>query len=94
LEEVIVPGTPGEQEIGDWLAGYVGELLARPAAEIDRDTAFGSFGLDSATAIGITGELEEWLGIGIDPEAAEEYPTIRLLGQHLAARVAARRTAM
>jgi acyl carrier protein len=94
LEEVIVTAIPGEQEIGDWLAGYVGELLARPAAQIDRDTAFDCFGLDSATAIGITGELEEWLGISIDPGAAEDYPTIRLLGRHLAARVAARHTAM
>jgi acyl carrier protein len=80
---------PGEQEIGSWLADYVGELLARPAAEVDRDGTFDSFGLDSATAIGITGELEEWLGIRIDPQAAEDYPTIRLLSRHLAARVAA-----
>lgn len=81
---------PTEREIDSWLAEYVGELLTLPSAEIDRDATFDSFGLDSATAIGITGELEEWLGISIDPDVAYEYPTIRSLGRHLAALVAAK----
>lgn len=75
---------PTELEIGIWLADYVGELLARPSAEISRDATFDSFGLDSATAIGITGELAEWLGIPVDPDVAYDYPTIHLLGRHLA----------
>ena len=48
-----------EQEIDDWLASYVGELLALPSAGIDRDATFESFGIDSANAIGISGELQE-----------------------------------
>lgn len=76
---------PTEREIETWLAEYVGELLALPSGEIDPDATFDSFGLDSATAIGITGELEEWLGISIDPDVAYNYPTIRSLSSHLAA---------
>ena len=79
---------PSERDIDSWLAEYVGELLTRQAAEINRDATFDSFGLDSATAVGITGELEEWLGIQIDPDVAYDYPTIRSLGRHLAALVA------
>lgn len=77
-----------EQEIGDWLASYVGELIARPASEIDHDATFDSFGIDSANVIGITGELQAWLGISIDPEAAYDYPTIRALAGYLAELVA------
>lgn len=80
--------SPAEQRIGEWLAGYVGELIARPASEIDHDATFDSFGIDSANAIGITGELQAWLGISIDPEAAYEYPTIRSLAGYLAERAA------
>lgn len=83
---------PGERAIGEWLADYIGELLARPGGDVDRDTTFDSFGLDSATAIGITGELAEWLGIPVAPDVAEEYPTIRSLSRHLAALAANRGT--
>ncbi|MGH3252035.1 MAG: acyl carrier protein [Trebonia sp.] len=76
-----------ELRIGEWLASYVGELIARPASEIDQDVTFDSFGIDSANVIGITGELQTWLGVSIDPEAAYEYPTIRLLAGYLAERV-------
>ena len=78
-----------EQEIDDWLASYVGELLALPSAGIDRDATFESFGIDSANAIGISGELQEWLGVSIDPEIAYQYPTIRSLACYLAGLVAA-----
>ena len=83
-------GIPTERELEGWLADYIGELLAVPSAEIDRNSTFQSFGVDSANAIGITGELEDWLGIPIDPEVAYDYPTIRSLGQYLAAAVAAK----
>jgi acyl carrier protein len=75
---------PAEHEIGEWLASYIGELIAKPAAEIDHNATFGSFGIDSANVIGITGELQEELGISIDPEAAYDYPTIRSLASYLA----------
>jgi len=79
---------PCDREIGNWLADYVGELIHAPGAEIDRDGTFDSFGLDSAAAIGITGELEQWLGIRIDPYVVDDHPTIRSLSLHLAALVA------
>lgn len=83
-------GIPGEREIDGWLAEYVGELLALPGSAIDRDATFDSLGLDSVTAIGITGELAEWLGVPVNPAVADDYPTIRSLGRHLAALVAAK----
>lgn len=80
--------SPMEEQIGEWLASYVGELIARPASDIDHDATFDSFGIDSANLIGITGELQAWLGISIDPESAYDYPTIRALTAYLAGLVA------
>ncbi|WP_042411250.1 acyl carrier protein [Streptacidiphilus carbonis] len=75
---------PAEHEIDSWLAEYIGELLTLPSAEIDREATFDSLGLDSATAIAITGELEDWLGLQLDPNVAYVHPTIRSLSRYLA----------
>ena len=80
--------SPADHEIAEWLASYIGELTARPSAEIDRNATFESFGIDSANIIGITGELQDELGISIDPEAAYDYPTIQSLASYLAGQAA------
>lgn len=80
--------SPADHEIAEWLAGYIGELTARPSTEIDHNATFDSFGIDSANVIGITGELQHELGISIDPEAAYDYPTIHSLASYLAERAA------
>ncbi len=66
------------------MVAYLARLLETSPAEIDVDASFEQFALDSVTAIGMTGELEEWLGVQVDPMAAYDYPTIRSLSQYLA----------
>lgn len=41
------------------------------------------YGLDSVTAVGLAGELEEWLGRQITPTLIYDYPTIAGLIQYL-----------
>ena len=41
------------------------------------------FGLDSAAAVGITGELEQWLGRRLSPTLVYSYPTIATLAHHI-----------
>jgi len=45
---------------------------------------FDDFALDSATAIGMTGELEDWLGKPVDPTLVYDYPTIEQFSKCLA----------
>ncbi|MBC7544106.1 MAG: acyl carrier protein [Candidatus Sericytochromatia bacterium] len=58
--------------------------MALDPHEVDVDTAFDRLGLDSVTAIGMTGALDEWLGHRIDPNIVYQHPTVTRLATHLA----------
>ncbi|MDJ0635262.1 MAG: acyl carrier protein [Xenococcaceae cyanobacterium MO_188.B29] len=42
---------------------YLSDLLLIDAQEIDVTVPFDRYGLDSASAIGLTGDLQEWLAV-------------------------------
>lgn len=69
-----------EQFIVEYLSG---ELALEPE-EIDVNTDFSSFGIDSVAAIGMIGALEEASGRFIDPSVWADHPTIRALSTFLA----------
>jgi acyl carrier protein len=70
-------------EIQAWLVSYLAEQLEIDADDIDVAIPFDRYGLDSTTAIGLTGDLEDWLGYRLDPTLLYDYPTIEALVQHL-----------
>jgi acyl carrier protein len=72
------------EEIQQWLINYLARSLERSPDEIDVTVPFDDFALDSATAIGMTGELEDWLGKHVDPTLVYDYPTIEQFSQCLA----------
>lgn len=74
---------PGEQEIRDWLTRRIASALEVPAGEIDIASEFPSFGVDSVTAVAVTGDLEQWLGRTLDPTLLFTYSTIDSLARHL-----------
>lgn len=80
---------PTVHEIRNWLIAKLAQHLKVDAQRIDVRQPFASFGLDSMTAVCITGELEEWLGRTLPHTLAYDYPTIEALGEHLAGRPAA-----
>lgn len=67
-----------------WLISKVAENLEIDAKEIDIHEPFVSFGLDSAQAVGLAGDLEEWLGKKLSPTLVWDYPTIESLATFLA----------
>jgi len=79
----------GAQAICDWLAAQIGQRSGRSAAQIDIHQPFVSFGLDSVALVGISGELEDWLGKKVSPTLLYGYPTIAALAEHLSADPAA-----
>ena len=78
-----VPKKPIAAEIQTWLVSYIAELLEIESDEIDMTTPFDRYGLDSAAAVGMTGDLSEWLGLELDPTVAYDYPTIEALAGYL-----------
>jgi 1-acyl-sn-glycerol-3-phosphate acyltransferase len=75
------------QEIEQWLVGHLAAELAVQPGEIDVRRPLTSLGLDSMTAVILSGDLEERLGVSLPPDLLEEYSTIESLSRHLASRV-------
>jgi acyl carrier protein len=75
---------PSASEIQAWMVSYVAQLLEVEPDEIDVTLAFDQYGLDSAAAVGMTGDMEDWLGTRLDPTLLYDYPTIEALARHLA----------
>ncbi|MEW6495753.1 MAG: acyl carrier protein [Cyanobacteriota bacterium] len=75
---------PSAAEIQAWMASYLAHLLALETDEVNVSIPFDRYGLDSSVAIGLTGDLEDWLERKLDPTLLYDYPTIEALAQHLA----------
>lgn len=74
---------PSKSEIETWIVDYVAELLEVEPDKIDVTIPFDRYGLDSSAAVGLAGDLEDWLDEELDPTMLYDYPTIRSLTQHL-----------
>jgi acyl carrier protein len=70
-------------EIQDWIVAYLADLLEVEAEEVDVTVPFDRYGLDSSAAVGLTGDLETWLGTEVEPTLLYDYPTVEALVEHL-----------
>jgi acyl carrier protein len=78
----IRPRTP--EEVQEWFLTYLAQTLQAAPDRIDIKAPFEVLGMDSVTAVGMSGDLEAWLGFSVDPMAVFDYPTIESLSNHLA----------
>lgn len=70
--------------IEDWLVPRLAGALGVPAAEIDAKAPLSRYGLGSVEAVVLVGDLEEWLGVPLEPTLLWDHPTIAGLAVHLA----------
>lgn len=70
-------------EIQAWTVAYVANLLEVTPEEVDITIPFDRYGLDSLAAVGLTGDLQDWLGVDVDPTLLYDYPTIEGLVKYL-----------
>jgi acyl carrier protein len=77
-------GVPDAEQIQAWLIDYLARLLEIPRDEISVVDSFQVFGLDSAAAVGLSGDLGRWFGRKLEPTLAYDYPTIGSLSAYLA----------
>jgi acyl carrier protein len=73
--------------IQDWCVNYIARIANMPVGQVDPSVEIDHFGLDSAMAVALIMELEEWLDIELAPELLFEYPTVAGLSVHLASRL-------
>ena len=87
---VMLPGAAStETEIRQWCLAYLARTVEESSIAIGPDIPFPQMGLDSATSAYFIVELEEWLGVELEPELVFDYPTVGDLARHIAARQAA-----
>jgi len=81
-----VEGRPSASFAGiqAWLVTKLAAALGLGPDEIHVEAPFARHGLNSLAAVGLTGELAEWLGRSLAPTLLYEYPSIASLSRYLA----------
>jgi acyl-CoA synthetase (AMP-forming)/AMP-acid ligase II/acyl carrier protein len=74
-----------EADITAWLVARLARESGLHPDELDLAQPFASFGLDSARALLLIGDLETWLGRRVNPVVLWNYPTVEKLARHLTA---------
>ncbi|HEY0967632.1 MAG TPA: MupA/Atu3671 family FMN-dependent luciferase-like monooxygenase [Opitutaceae bacterium] len=76
--------TPSADELATWLRGRIAATLKCAPEAIDLHAPFSAYGLDSASLVSLSGELQEFLGRSVPPMVMYDYPDIARLAAHLA----------
>lgn len=76
-----------ETNIQEWLIYKISRLSGKPLDEVDVAKPFAEYGLDSVHAVGLSGDIENWLGISIDATVTWDYPTIEAMSKYLIAEI-------
>jgi acyl transferase domain-containing protein/acyl-CoA synthetase (AMP-forming)/AMP-acid ligase II len=74
---------PSEAEIRLFLRQMVARYLGVGVDEIDPRATFRALGLDSTTAVRLTGEVSAFIGRSITPNVAFDHPSIDALARYL-----------
>jgi acyl carrier protein len=73
-----------QEVIERWLTTKMAETLKIDPRDIKLTEPFASYGVSSIVAVGFAGDLEEFLGVQLEPTLLWDYPTIESLAQYLA----------
>lgn len=73
------PAAPPPAELRAWLAQRVAAYVQRSAPEIAYDVPLAEYGLDSVYALTLSGDIEDHLGIALEPTLMWDHPTIDAL---------------
>ena len=74
----------GGADIESWILSYLGSLLGIPSETLDAGASMVDLGLDSAMVVALSADLEEWLGVELDPGMLLEAPSIGGLARSVA----------
>lgn len=77
------PSTASDTELRSWLRTRVAHYVQLDAADIDTTATLTTYGLDSVYALTLCGDIEDHLGVVLEPTVAWDHPTIDALTRHL-----------
>jgi len=76
------PASVSADELRQWLVNRIAEDLSVPPEEINTQRPFAEFGLDSRSAVAMTGELEAVVHREVSPTLVWDHPTIEAVVEH------------
>jgi len=76
-----------DKQLRDWVRGHLALLTGMAPETIAFDRTLGAYGLDSVDAVLMAGELEEALGVEIDPAAFIQFDTFEEMIAALGAKI-------
>ncbi|MDL4774212.1 MULTISPECIES: acyl carrier protein [Thermomonosporaceae] len=74
---------PMEPSLRSWLRERVAHYARREPADIDPSVSLTNYGLDSVYALSLCGDLEDHLGVVLEPTVVWDHPTIEALIAHV-----------
>jgi acyl carrier protein len=77
-------GTRSTRAIADWISDYIATRLGIETSSMALDAPFSDFGIDSAFAVVMSGDIAHWIGHDVPPNLLYEYPTVNALARHIA----------
>ena len=72
-----------QSALNEWLIRKIADATGMSVDEINIDTTFADFGLDSRTAVSMSTELERLIGRELPPTLIWDYPTIKEVSKYL-----------
>lgn len=72
-----------EEKLAAWLVERVAEYVGRRPQEIETNVPLSEYGLDSVFALTLTGDLEDYLEIEVEPTVIWDNPTVEKLSKAL-----------
>jgi acyl carrier protein len=76
-------------EVLSWLTLKFADWLEVAPDELDSEQPIASYGLDSISAVTLSVQLEEELGVELDTAVLWDRPTLKSLAEHLAEKLSA-----
>ncbi len=88
LPELPAQPTPRDRpamiaEVEAWMVAWLTARAGVNPSEVDLEKPFSDYGLDSITAVEMSGEIEDWSGIAVTPVIAWNHPTVARLSEFL-----------
>jgi acyl carrier protein len=71
------------ETLQQWLAARVATYVQKAPEDIKTDVPLAEYGLDSVYALTLSGDIEDHLGLTLEPTLMWDHPTINALAQAL-----------
>ena len=71
------------ENIRTFIKSILAEIVGTQSSDLDADKDFDSYGLSSASAVIMLGELEEFIDMDLSPSILFEHNTINKLSAHM-----------